>query len=98
MRFEQNFLQSFYTILLSYVDNDIKIVWLACEKHSQISPKRQNGKEVGRLFFNILFRFRLLYRTYGFGMYHLSNWENNSGAITDYDTCDHPEYKSSKYA
>ena len=35
IRFERNFLQSFYTILESYMCNDIKIVWLGCEKHSQ---------------------------------------------------------------
>ena len=35
VRFERNFLQSFYTILESYMCNGIKIVWLGCEKHSQ---------------------------------------------------------------
>ena len=35
IRFERNFLQSFYTILESYMCNGIKIVWLGCEKHSQ---------------------------------------------------------------
>ena len=35
IRFERNFLQIFYTILESYMCNGIKIVWLACEKHSQ---------------------------------------------------------------
>ena len=35
IRFERNFLQSFYTILESYISNGIKIVWLGCEKHSQ---------------------------------------------------------------
>ena len=35
IRFERNFLQLFYTILESYMCNDIKIVWLGCEKHSQ---------------------------------------------------------------
>ena len=29
------FLKSFYTILESYMCNDIEIVWLGCEKHSQ---------------------------------------------------------------
>ena len=40
-RFERNFLQSFYTILESYMCNDIKIVWLGCEKHSiaKVNPK-----------------------------------------------------------
>ena len=32
---ERNFLQSFYTILESYMCNGIKIVWLGCGKHSQ---------------------------------------------------------------
>ena len=36
IRFERNFLQLFYTILESYMCNGIKIVWLGCEKHSQI--------------------------------------------------------------
>ena len=35
IRFERNFLQSFYSILESYMCNGIKIVWLGCEKHSQ---------------------------------------------------------------
>ena len=35
IRFERNFLQIFYTILESYMCNDIRIVWLGCEKHSQ---------------------------------------------------------------
>ena len=40
IRFEQNFLQIFYTILESYMCNGMKIVWLGCEKHShKISPK-----------------------------------------------------------
>ena len=39
IRFERNFLQLFYTILESYMCNDIKIVWLGCEKHSQNSQK-----------------------------------------------------------
>ena len=47
-RFERNFLQLFYTILESYLCNGIKIVWLGCEKHSQIQPK--NGKK--RSFFD----------------------------------------------
>ena len=36
IRFERNFLQSFYTILWSFMCNFIKFVWLRCEKHSQI--------------------------------------------------------------
>ena len=36
IRFERNFLYLFYTILESYMCNGIKIVWLGCEKHSQI--------------------------------------------------------------
>ena len=39
IRFERNFLQLFYTILESFMCNGIKIVWLGCKKHSQISPK-----------------------------------------------------------
>ena len=39
IRFERNFLQSFYTILWSFMCNFIKFVWLRCEKHSQFSPK-----------------------------------------------------------
>ena len=39
IRFERNFLELFYTILESYMCNDIKIVWLGYEKHSKISPK-----------------------------------------------------------
>ena len=34
IRFERNFLQSFYIIIESYMCNGIKIVWLGCEKHS----------------------------------------------------------------
>ena len=33
IRFEQNFIQSLYTILGSYMCNGIKIVWLRCETH-----------------------------------------------------------------
>ena len=36
IRYEQNFLQSFYTILWSFMCNFIKFVLLGCEKHSQI--------------------------------------------------------------
>ena len=43
IRFERNFLQSFYTILWSFMCNFIKFVWLRCEKHSQILPK--NGQK-----------------------------------------------------
>ena len=35
MRFDQNFLQSFYTILWSFMCNFMKFAWLGCEKHSQ---------------------------------------------------------------
>ena len=35
IRFKRIFLQSFYTILESYMCNGIKIVWLGCGKHSQ---------------------------------------------------------------
>ena len=40
IRFERNFLQLFYTILESYMCNDIKIVWLGCEKHSPKMAKK----------------------------------------------------------
>ena len=43
IRFERTFLQSFYTILWSFMCNFIKFVWLRCEKHSQIQPK--NGQK-----------------------------------------------------
>ena len=36
IRFERNFLQSFCTILWSFMCNFNKFVWLGCEKHSQI--------------------------------------------------------------
>ena len=36
IRFERNFLQSFYTILWSFMCNFINFVWLRCEKHSPI--------------------------------------------------------------
>ena len=52
IRFERNFLQSFYTILESYMCSGIKIVWLGCEKHSQNEPK--NGQKT---HFSIFFRF-----------------------------------------
>ena len=35
IRFERNFLKSFYTILSSFMCNSIQFVWLGCEKHSQ---------------------------------------------------------------
>ena len=43
LRFERNFLQSFYTILESYISKGIKIVWLGCEKHSQTYPNTHNS-------------------------------------------------------
>ena len=49
IRFERNFLQSFYTILWSFMCNFIKFVWLGCEKHSQNWPK--NGQKT------VIFRF-----------------------------------------
>ena len=52
IRFERNFLQLFYTILESYMCNGIKIVWLGCEKHSQISPKMAKKQP-----FFVFFRF-----------------------------------------
>ena len=51
IRFERNFLQLFYTILESYMCNGIKIVWLGCEKHSQIKPKNCQKKTVFFRFF-----------------------------------------------
>ena len=39
IRFERNFLQLFYTILESYMCNDIKIVWLGCEKQPKLAQK-----------------------------------------------------------
>ena len=39
IRFKRNFLQSFYIIIESYMCNDIKIVWLGCDKLAKISPK-----------------------------------------------------------
>ena len=39
IRFERNFLQSFYTILWSFMCNFINFVWLGCQKHSQNYPK-----------------------------------------------------------
>ena len=42
IRFERNFLQSFYTILWSFMCNFIKFVWLGCEKHSQKWPKNSH--------------------------------------------------------
>ena len=47
IRFEQNFLQSFYTILESYMCNGIKIVWLGCEK---INPKMAKKTAIFLLF------------------------------------------------
>ena len=43
IRFERNFLQSFYTILWSFMCIFIEFVWLGCEKQSQIEPK--NGQK-----------------------------------------------------
>ena len=40
IRFERNFLQSFYTLLESYMCNGIKIVCLRCEKQRQLALKR----------------------------------------------------------
>ena len=36
IRFERNFLKSFYIIIESYMCNFNKFVWLGCDKHSQI--------------------------------------------------------------
>ena len=54
IRFERNFLQSSYTILESYMCNDIKIVWLVCEKHSQNQPKNGQKAVIFRFFFDFL--------------------------------------------
>ena len=35
IRFERNFVQSFYTLIWSFVCNFINFVWLECEKDSQ---------------------------------------------------------------
>ena len=48
--FERNFLQLFFTILESYMCNSIKVVWLGCEKHSQIKPKNGQKTAIFRLF------------------------------------------------
>ena len=50
IRFERNYLQSFYTILESYICNDIKVVWLGCGKHSQNDPKNGQKTLIFRLF------------------------------------------------
>ena len=45
IRFERNFLQSFYTILWSFMCNFIKFVWLRCEKQPNLAqkwPKKQS--------------------------------------------------------
>ena len=39
IRFERNFLQSFYTVLWSFMCNFIKFVLLRCEKQAKFSPK-----------------------------------------------------------
>ena len=39
IRFERNFLQSFYTILWSFMCNFIKFVWLGCEKQPKLAQK-----------------------------------------------------------
>ena len=51
IRFERNFLQSFYTILWSFMCNFIEFVWLGCEKHSQFYPKNGQKKQS---FFDLL--------------------------------------------
>ena len=50
IRFKRIFLQSFYTILESYMCNGIKIVWLGCEQHSQNYPKNGQKTAIFRLF------------------------------------------------
>ena len=39
VRFKRNFLQPFYTVLGTWVCNDIKTVWLGFEKHSLNWPR-----------------------------------------------------------
>ena len=53
IRFERNFPQSFFTILESYMCNGIKIVWLGCEKHSQIQPKIDQKTVIFHFFLSI---------------------------------------------
>ena len=49
IRFERNFLQWFYTILESYMCNEIKIAWPWYEKHSQNYPKNSQETAIFRL-------------------------------------------------
>ena len=50
IRFKRNFLQSFYTILWSFMCNFIKFVLLGCEKHGQNQPKNGQKTAIFRLF------------------------------------------------
>ena len=54
VRFERNFLQSFHTILWSFMCSFIQFVRLGCEKHTQKYPK--NGQKNSRFstFFDFL--------------------------------------------
>ena len=50
---ERNFLQSFYTILGSYVCNGIKIVWLLFDKHS----KKESNNDQKTASFKVFHKF-----------------------------------------
>ena len=50
IRFERNFLQSFYTILWSFAGNFIKFVWLECEKQPKCTQKWPKKTAIFRLF------------------------------------------------
>ena len=50
IRFERNFLQSFYTILWSFMCNFIKFVWLRCEKQAKFSPKMAKKTVIFSIF------------------------------------------------
>ena len=51
---ERNFLQSFYTILGSYVCNGIKIVWLLFDKHSKKESKNDQKTASFKVFHKFL--------------------------------------------
>ena len=52
IRFERNFLQSFYIIIESYMCNGIKIVWLGCEKQPKLALKWPKNTHFS-IFFSI---------------------------------------------
>ena len=53
IRFKRNFLQSFFTILWSFVCNFIKFVWLGCEKQPKLAQKWPKSV-IFRFFFDFL--------------------------------------------